>query len=100
MKLKTLQGRVKNLKDEGIKKQAKSRLNDLDGEMFESWFLELVDELKQSRLYLAHPELGSYQEMEAVIKDQCENEEEREDKLKALKHLKTMCEKLNRPFGK
>ena len=99
LKLKTLRSKIENLKDEGIKEQAISRLNDLDKEMFENWFLDMVDDLKQSRLYLAHPVLRSYQEMEGVINDQCQDEEEREDKLKALKHLQTMYEKLNRPFG-
>ncbi|XP_028418231.1 coiled-coil domain-containing protein 89-like [Dendronephthya gigantea] len=100
LQLKTLQGKIEKMRDEeGVKEQATARLSDLDKEMFESWFLDMVDDLTQSRLYLAHPELGSYQEMENAINDYCEDGEEREDKLKALKHLQTMYGKLKLPFG-
>ena len=99
LKLKSLRSKIEKLEDENMQNEAMSRLNDLDGEMFERWFLDMVDDLKKRRLDTAHPKFGSYEEIEAVINDEFDEDDERKDVLKALKHVQVMYRKLNRPFG-
>ena len=71
----------------------------LNEEMFEDWFLGIVKELKNSRVDTAHPDLGSYEEMAAVINEEFSDDDKKEDMLIALKHLQEMYKKLERPFG-
>ena len=99
LKLKSLRSKIEKLEDVNMQNEAMSRLNDLDGEMFERWFLDMVDDLKKRRLDTAHPKFGSYEEIEAVINEEFDEDDEREDVLKALKHIQIMYQKLNRPFG-
>ena len=97
--LKSLKGKVDNLTNQKVKEAALSRLEVLDKEMFEDWFIGIVKELKSSRLDTAHPDLGSYEEMRSVINEEFSDDDKREDMLTALEHLQEMYKKLERDFG-
>ena len=98
--LKSLKEKIGNLKDQRMREKASARLEGLNEEIFEDWFLGIVKELKSSRLDTAHPNLGTYEEMKVVINEEFGNDDDkREDMLTALQHLREMYEKLGRRFG-
>ena len=97
--LKSLKVKVDNLTNQKVKEAALSRLEVLDKEMFEDWFIGIVKELKSSRLDTAHPDLGSYEEMMSVINEEFSDDDKREDMLTALEHLQEMYKKMERDFG-
>lgn len=98
--LKSLKEKIGNMKDRRIREKASTRLEGLNEEIFEDWFLGIVKELKSSRLDAAHPNLGTYEEMEAVINEEfSDDDDKREDMLTALQHLQEMYQKLERRFG-
>ena len=98
--LKSLKEKIDNMTDQRVREKASARLEGLSEEIFEDWFLGIVKELKSSRLDIAHPSLGTYEEMEEVINEECSNDDDkREDMLAALQHLQEMYKKLGRKFG-
>ncbi len=97
--LNSLEAKINNLKDERLREAALSHLEGLNKEMFEDWFLGIMKELKNSRLDTAHPNIGTYEEMKSVIREEFSDDDKREDILEALERLKEMYEKLNRNFG-
>ena len=98
--LKSLKEKIGNMKNQRVREKASARLKGLNEEMFEDRFLGIVKELKTSRLDTAHPNLGTYEEMEEVINEECSNDDgKREDMLAALQHLQEMYKKLGRKFG-
>jgi hypothetical protein len=97
--LKSLKEKIGKLKDTRLREAAMSRLEGLNDEMFEDWFLGIVKELKTSRLDTAHPDLGSYEEMRSMINEEFRDGDKREDMLTTLERLQEMYEKLNRNFG-
>ena len=98
--LKSLKEKVGNMKNQRVREKASARLEGLSEEIFEDWFLGIVKELKSSRLDIAHPSLGTYEEMEELINKECSNDDDkRKDMLLALQHLQEMYKKLGRKFG-
>ena len=97
--LKSLKGKIDNLKDSKLQEGARSRLQGLNEEMFEDWFLGIVKELKNLRLDSAHPNLGTYEELRSMITEEFGDEDKREDMLEALERLQEMYTKMERNFG-
>lgn len=99
-KLKSLKGKIEKMQDDMMKQGAKRRIQNLDKEMFEDWFLGMVDDMKKVRVDTAHPDLGTYEEMQQVINDEFgEDDDKRNDLLVVLEHLNQMYKLLNRRFG-
>lgn len=100
-KLTSLKGKVDNMQDESMKENATKRLAYLDEEMFKDWFLGMVDDMKSSRVATAHPDLGTYEEMQEIINDEYRDDDDmRKDSLVVLERLNKMYKLLNRQFGK
>lgn len=100
-KLTSLKGKVDNMQDESMKESATKRLANLDEEMFKDWFLGMVDDMKSSRAATAHPDLGTYGEMQEIINDEYKDDDYmRKDSLVVLERLNKMYKLLNRQFGK
>jgi cell division protein FtsB len=97
--LKSLKGKIDKLKDSKLQEGARSRLQGLNEEMFEDWFLGIVKELKNLRLDSAHPNLGTYEELKSMITEEFGDEHKREDMLEALERLQEMYTKMERNFG-
>ena len=97
--LKSLKAKIDNLKDKKLQEGARSRLEGLNDEMFEDWFLGIVKELKNLRLDSAHPNLGTYEEMRLMINKEFSDEDKRGDILEALDRLQEMYTKMERNFG-
>ena len=101
LKLKSLKGKIDKMSDEARKNDATERIGNLEEEMFEEWFLGMVDDIKVSRVDAAHPDLGTYEEMQKIINDEFkEDDAKRADLLVVLEHLNQMYKLLNRQFGK
>lgn len=85
-----------------MQEDAKERMNKLKEEIgFEDWFLGIVKEMKKVRVDTAHLDLGTYEEMEEIIMDECKDDDDkRDDMLRALERLGKMYELLKRSFGK
>ena len=97
--LESLKGKIDNLKDKQLQEGARSRLEGLNEEMFEDWFVGIVKELKKKRLDSAHPNLGTYEEMRSMINQEFSDEDKRGDILEALDRLQEMYTKMKRHFG-
>ena len=97
--LKSLKGKIDNLKDQKLQEGARSRLEGLNEEMFEEWFLGIVKELKKKRVDSAHPNLGTYEEMRSMINQEFSDADKRADMLEALDRLQEMYAKMERNFG-
>ena len=101
LKLKSLKGKIDKISDETRKNDATERIGNLEEEMFEEWFLGMVDDIKVSRVDAAHPDLGTYEEMQKIINDEFKEDDDKcADLLVVLEHLNQMYKLLNRQFGK
>ena len=85
--------------DQNVQDHAKSRFPELNKELFEDWFIGLIQNMKYSGVDTAHPNIGTYEEMKAVITEKFSDPDERDDMLIALDHLREMYLKMERPFG-
>ncbi|XP_046839467.1 uncharacterized protein LOC124433693 isoform X5 [Xenia sp. Carnegie-2017] len=97
--LKSLKRKIDSLNDQNVQDHAKLRFPELDKALFEDWFIGVVKKMKCSRLDTAHPNIGTYEEMKAVISEEFSDPDECDDMLIALDHLREMYLKMQRPFG-
>ncbi|XP_046857964.1 uncharacterized protein LOC124451361 [Xenia sp. Carnegie-2017] len=81
--LKSLEKKIDSLNDQNVQDHAKSRFPELD----------------KALLKIAHPNIGTYEEMKAVITEEFSDPDERDDMLTALDQLRKMYLKMERPFG-
>lgn len=100
IRLKDVQNKVNNLKDESQKRDARARLESIPQGMFEDWVIGMTEEIRDMRLGPAHPDLGRYEEVIADIKCHYEEDQDRcDDLITIVNYLKELYEKQKLPFG-
>ena len=97
--LKSLKRKIDSLNDQNVQDHAKSQFSKLNKELFEDWFIGLIQIMKYSGVDITNPNIGTYEEMKAVINEEFGDQVEHDDMLIVLDHLREMYLKMERPFG-
>ncbi|XP_046851985.1 uncharacterized protein LOC124445311 [Xenia sp. Carnegie-2017] len=97
--LKSLKRKIDSLNDQNVQDHAKSHFSKLNKELFEDWFIGLIQIMKYSGVDITNPNIGTYEEMKAVINEEFGDQVEHDDMLIVLDHLREMYLKMERPFG-
>ena len=101
LKLKNVRKRVSSLQNEEVKKRITGKIEKLPPILFEQWFVQLVEEIKDDcKGVRTRRTLGGYEETKKLVKDHCkDNKEKCAHMLIMVDSLKELYDHLGLSFG-